>query len=210
MMTSLENPGGAVSPIPFAEDPEPYDGWSWTFCNLDNGDAFTAASFQKGEMNTEPVIPYGYYLRADEAAGRWNSSYLAGAMSLERFKSFPVKVGQPGSTPTLSLPTRWGYGFVDVVTGEVIEQAAIPWFDDGTFNNQSRQVIAENMADFTSAIGGPGGVGICESVGFEEAASYRQRALQYLYGQGLEPWYYLSGEQSRALPASQGSAPPVP
>jgi len=60
MMRSLKNHDENSHPIPFIDDATPYDGWSWQFFNLENGDAFTCTSIYTGGMNINPEVPYGY------------------------------------------------------------------------------------------------------------------------------------------------------
>lgn len=181
MMQSLKNPGNAASPVPFTDDPKPYNGWCWQFFNLENGDAFTGAAFQKWYMSSNPDFGYGYYVAADKSAGKWNSIFIEGSMLLAGFQSFPVNVSLPGSTPTVQYPTSWKYVNVESFLGDPLQGTATPWFYDGTFNGPALQVISENPVDYVDTSGKhPNGTGFCESVGFERTDSYRKRALDFL------------------------------
>lgn len=180
MMQSLKNPGDAVSPIPFTDDPAPINGWCWQFFNLDNADAFTGASFQHWFLSTNPIFAYGYYVSPNTVLGTWDSIFIAGEMFLEDFRAFPVIVDDPSSS-TVLFPNSWRYANVQSILGDPLEGTATPWFTDGTFNGQALQVISENPVDYKDTSGNhPDGVGFCESVGFERTDSYRMRALDFL------------------------------
>ncbi|MHC9541274.1 MAG: hypothetical protein AB9903_17355 [Vulcanimicrobiota bacterium] len=181
MMHSLQNAGNAVSPIPFTDDPKPYNGWCWQFFNLENGDAFTGAAFQQWYLSTNPDLDYGYYVAADKSTGKWNSIFISGSMLLGGFQSFPVDVSLPGSTPTVLYPTSWNYVNVESFLGDPLQGTAMPWYSDGTFNGPNLQVISEYPVDYVDTSGKhPNGKGYCESVGFEKTDAYRKRALEFL------------------------------
>ncbi len=181
MMQSLKNSLDSILPIPFTDDPKPYNGWSWQFFNLDNGDAFTGASFQIGDFNRSPRLTYGYYIFADNNLKKWNALFINGDMYLKDFRSFPIKLDDPLSQ-TLTLPTQWEYNNIETILGvSSFAGIATPWLNNGTFYGQTDQIISENPVDYVdSSADQPSGVGFCESVGFEAVDRYRQRALKYL------------------------------
>ncbi len=180
MMQSLKNPKNAQHPLPFVEDPLPFNGWSWQYFNLENGTAFTGASFQKGEFNPNPTIVYGYYIKPSGNGKRWRSSYLWGGMHLKDFKSFPVITDDPAS-PRVMLPNRWDYEELQDIRGKLFTGTAAPWFTDGSFNGQCRQIISENPVDYRDSLNtAVRGTGFCESVGFEKVEAYTERALAWL------------------------------
>jgi hypothetical protein len=180
MMQSLKNPKNEQHPIPFIEDPLPFNGWSWQFFNLDNGHAFTGASFQKGEFDPSPTIVYGYYIKPTKNGKRWEAVYLWGDMHMKDFKAFPVITDDPAS-PTVMLPNRWDYDNIQTVKGLLFAGTATPWFFDGSFNGQNRQIIGENPVDYRDSLHADiRGTGFCESVGFEPVESYTERAVTYL------------------------------
>jgi hypothetical protein len=189
MAHSLQNADNAPTPIPFIDDPVPINGWSWQYFNMNNGDAFTLASFQKGELNRLPPVYYGYYLTRDPEGAKWIPSHLVGVMALEDFQTFPVNAG--GGPPsqgsgTVSLPTAWTYLLATVGAGAVplgLVAQTKKWSGDGTFNNANGALASELPVDlYDLSVGVPGGVGVGfgESIGFEPAAQYRARALAYL------------------------------
>jgi hypothetical protein len=189
MAHSLENAGNAPTPIPFIDDPTPIDGWSWQYFNLNRGDAFTLASFQKGELNLLPPVGYGFYLTRDPAGKKWIPSYLVGVMALEDFQAFPVNAG--GGPPsqgsgTVSLPTAWTYLLGTTSAGPVplaLVAQTKKWSDDGTFNNANGALASElpiDLYDLSVGVPSGSGVGFGESIGFEPVAQYRARALAYL------------------------------
>jgi predicted secreted hydrolase len=199
MATSLENSGNAATPVPFVDDPRPMNGWSWQYFNLKNGDAFTLASFQTGELNPLPAVFYGFYVTPSSngkkrVRGRkWTASHLAGVMALEDFQTFDVDAGggPPSQSPgTVSIPTSWSYLLGSVGDGPVkvalIAQTR-KWSDDGTFNNANGGIASELPVDLVDlSVGAPGGggfgsgVGFGESISFEPVAQYHARALAYL------------------------------
>jgi hypothetical protein len=181
MMQSLRNFGDATSPIPFTDDPRPFNGWNWQFFNLDNGDAFTGAAFHQWYLSANPPLNYGYYVAADRALGKWNSLYITGQVILGDFRTFPVITDAPSSSSTIQLPNSWQYFNVQSVLGDPLSGIATPWFTDGTFNGDALQIIGENPVDYKDTSGKhPNGVGFCESVGFERIDIYRKRALDFL------------------------------
>jgi len=199
MATSLENSANAAAPLPFVDDPEPLNGWSWQYFNLANGDAFTLASFQQGELNVTPPVGYGYYVALppageERAAPRkWSSSYLVGAMTLKDFQEFSVDAG--GGPPsrgaaTVQIPTSWSYLLGTVGDGPLkagLIARTRKWSDVGTFNNANGSLASELPVDLVDlSVGGTGGggfgsgTGFGETINFEPVAQYRARALAYL------------------------------
>jgi|GEM_PF-563985 len=197
MAASLENSDNAATPVPFIDDPKPFNGWSWQYYNLKNGDAFTLASFQHGELNPVPPVIYGYYLTPDPTGKKWIPSYLVGVMALEDFQAYDVNAGGgPPSqgTGTVSIPTSWSYllgtaGDAPVKVGLIAQTRK--WSDDGTFNNANGGIASELPVDLVDlSVGAPGGggfgsgVGFGESISFEPVAQYHARALAYLASVG--------------------------
>ena len=182
MMTSLQNPNNAIHPVPFVEDPAPYNAWIWQCYNLDNGQAFTGAGFIEGPMNDSPAINYGYYLVPKN--GAWNAIYITtGASDLLCPNRFPAIVGRSGpGVPVVDIPIVWTYRKVEnAQLGNPLAGVATPWYSDGTFNNANWTICAEFPADYTDMSGNyANGLGYMESVGFESVVAYRERALNYL------------------------------
>lgn len=178
MMSSLENPDGAVHPVPFVEDAIPYNGWVWQFYNLDNGQAFTGAGFVLGAMSYAPALSYGYFLTPNN--GGWDAIFIQGKLDLLYPNTFPARVGTSG--PMVDIPIVRGYSSVEnVFLGKPLSGVATPWFPDGTFNGANGAVCAEIPADYTDLSGQyANGLGYMESVGFESVAGYRQYALARL------------------------------
>jgi hypothetical protein len=180
MMKSLHNYGGAVSPVPFIECPKPYNGWSWQFFNLVNGDAFTGASFHHGEIKKNVDFSYGYYIAADPVLGKWTSVFITGDMQMNDFQSFPAIVDDPTSSSVM-LPTSWKYENIQSFLGNPLSGIATPWIKDGTFNGQAGQTIGENPVDYKDTSGNhPDGTGFCESIGFEKIENFRKRGIDFL------------------------------
>lgn len=179
MMTSLKNAGDATHPVPFVEEPTPYNGWSWQFFNLQNGSSITGASFQLGDIKTNIPLTYGYFVYPDTAHAKWNSLFIVGEMMLKEMQYHPAIIGDENS-PLVSIPSLWEYPIIQSV-GLTLSGVATPWFDDGTFNGQSYQIISENPVDYFDTSGEHfNGLGFCESIGFERVDSYRKRLLEYL------------------------------
>ena len=182
MMHSLKNADNQLHPIPFIEEVKPYNGWSWQFFNLENGDAYTAASFQVGNISPSVAINYGYYINPSIDSTKWESKYIMGNMTLNNFLGHPVIVDDP-SSPLVMFPSNWEYENIQSVDLLLAGQAT-PWLNDGTFNGQSFQIISENPVDYIDTSGeNNNGVGFCESVGFEQVDTYRTRIMEYLNSQ---------------------------
>lgn len=175
MMSSLENPDGAVHPVPFVEDATPYNGWVWQFYNLANGQAFTGAGFVLGAMNDDPALSYGYFLTPNN--GGWDAIFLQGKLNLRYPQAFPARIDTAGTL--VDIPIVRGYsGVENAFLGKPLSGVATPWFHDGTFNGANGAVCAEIPADYTDLSGQyADGLGYMESVGFEPVASYRAYAL---------------------------------
>lgn len=178
MMASLENPEGAVHPVPFTEDPLPYNGWVWQYHNLANGQAFTGAGFVQGAMNDSPALSYGYFLTPKD--GGWEAIFIQGQLELRYPQAFPARIGSAGDLA--DIPIVRGYaGVQNPLLGHPLSGMATPWFEDGTFNGPNGSICAEIPADYTDLSGQyANGVGFMESVGFESVAGYRQYALARL------------------------------
>ncbi|MBV8659565.1 MAG: hypothetical protein JO142_17220 [Burkholderiales bacterium] len=178
MMTSLDNPDGKAHPVPFVEDPTPYNGWVWQFYNLENGQAFTGAGFVLGEMIDNPKMTYGYFL--NPANGGWEAIFINGNMDLLYPNAFPSRVGK--SSPQVDIPVVRAYsGVENIFTGKPLSGVATPWHSDGTFNGMNGALGAEFPADFTDLSGQyANGLGYLETIGFEPVAMFRQYALDKL------------------------------
>jgi hypothetical protein len=187
MMSSLKNPPATldpnpVHPVPFLEDPRPYNGWVWQFYNLDNGQAFTGAGFIVGEMTDTPSMVYGYFLTPNGAKG-WDAIFINGDITLLRpipFRTIPCDTPYP--SPETVIPTARAYtGVQNILLGKPLSGVATPWHSDGTFSNPNWSVCAEIPADYTDMSGQyANGVGYMESVGFQSVDAYRDFALTFL------------------------------
>jgi predicted secreted hydrolase len=201
MMQSLQNAGGAASPVPFNDDPAPFSGWCWQFFNLAKGDAFTGASFVNWYLSANPSFVYGYYVKPDSATGKWLSYFLdAGSLQLNDFQSYPTPVCPVPMGDTINLPTSRNYNNVEnSLLGNPLNGIATPWCDDGRFNSQSFTVISEAPADYKDTSGNySDGVGFLETVGFEPKASVRARLLNFLTT-GIQPCMLASDVKNEQL-----------
>lgn len=198
MMSSLENPKSSKTPVPFIDDATPYNGWTWQFYNLENGDAFTCSSFLQNSMDIEQVVPYGYYLTIKNNA--WHAYYitsadpadpqssLAGKLRFSQYKAYPVVIGKDGAefanaiAPTYRRYENIGNGILDgFFKKQPLGGIATPWSGDGTFTGADLSIASEMPADYTDTSGKHSdGVGYCELVGFENVISFRNRALMFL------------------------------
>lgn len=178
MMTSLKNPKDEASPVPFVDDYSPFNGWTWQFFNLENGDAFTGSSFILGEMQTELTFPYGYYMTPKN--GKWKAHYITGKSSLLYPKSFPSIVCSKNSKG-VTIPIVRTFTKLKSIFGEPLSGVATPWDDEGTFNGANLSVASEVPADFYDMSGHySNGVGYLESVGFQNVNDYREFILEFL------------------------------
>ncbi len=176
--------------------PLPIDGWNWCEFNLANGEAFTAAAFQTGQVTVNAQTPYGFYLRRSPDGRSWAPERLYGALAMDHLIPTLHQVMQatswtytatsfPQSPPPL-IPQR---PFDLMVT-------TAPWIDDASFETADLAVPSEvpvsvamvNRAELLhlfplgeSPIGeAVTGVGFCETVNWEPWASYQARALAFL------------------------------
>lgn len=180
MMTSLENPDGAVHPVPFVEDPLPYNGWVWQYYHLENGQAFTGAAFVLGAMTDHSTMSYGYFLTPQN--GGWDATFVNGQIDLLFPNPFPARIGTPGAMVDIPIVRAYS-GVENMLLGKPLSGVATPWYADGTFDGANGAVCAEIPADYTDQSGQyANGVGFMESVGFESVASYRAYALARLRG----------------------------
>ena len=189
MMSSLRNPNDAASPVPFVEDPSPYDGWTWQYFNLDNGQAFTLASFVEGEMDYNLFVPYGYFVNPKD--GAWETTYFYGSNTLFSPVQFPTLTGKSRyKTPRVDVPMVRVYKDLknDLIPALLpLSGVATPWCESGTFNGADWGLIAEFAVDYTDMSGNyADGVGFMETVGFEKAEDYRKFALEFLR-RGVKP-----------------------
>lgn len=193
MMSSLENAGDSATPVPFIDDASPYNGWTWQFYNLDNGDAYTCTSFLQSSFDVEQAVPYGYYLTIQNNA--WQAYYISsavplqtGKLTLSQFKAYPVVIGKDGTEFANAIaPTHRSYENIGNYILDFFEKplcgTATPWSGDGTFTGANLSIASEMPTDYTDTSGKhPNGVGYCELVGFENVISYRNRALAFLKG----------------------------
>jgi hypothetical protein len=182
MMTSLTNANGAYAPVPFVNDPTPYNGWVWQFYNLNNNTAFTGAGFIAGEMINNPPMVYGYYLTPDGSGG-WTAIFINSKIDLLDPMNYPAICGDSDS-PKVTIPTSRTYTAIESPFLPLDPSAgtATPWYKDGTFNFPDGSLCSEEPADFiyTSGQTGVTGEGYLESVGFQSIADYEAYALSVL------------------------------
>jgi hypothetical protein len=178
MMTSLENPKGAASPVPFIDDFSPFNGWTWQYFNLNNGEAFTGSSFVLGKMENRLSFPYGYIISPHN--GKWKAHYITGESSNLYPLSYPSIVNSPESSKVV-IPIFRTFENLKSLFGHHLSGAAAPWNDIGTFNGPDKAVASEIPADFADMSGNfADGVGYLESVGFQNVNDYREYALAFL------------------------------
>lgn len=186
MMTSLDNADGKTKPLPFVDDPTPYNGWIWQYYNLDDGISFTTASFIEGEMKYELPEIYGYFLYP-EKDGAWLATYIVGKNKLLSPTGFPAIVGKTRykkNNPTIEIPMVRAYQELRNAVLPLplpLTGVATPWCSEGTFNGADWGLIGEFAADYTDQTGEyADGVGFMESVGFEKVEDYHNFALEFL------------------------------
>lgn len=186
MMTSLQNADDKVHPVPFVEDPSPYNGWIWQYFNLNNGQAFTTASFIEGEMKYDLPEIYGYLL-TPQKDGAWLAAYIVGNNKLLSPTGFPALIGKTRyrkNNPTIEIPLVRAYkglGNAILPLPLPLTGVATPWCSEGTFSGADWGLIGEFAADYTDLTGNyTDGVGFMESVGFEKVEDYRAFALEFL------------------------------
>ncbi|HRE40685.1 MAG TPA: hypothetical protein PLG90_05080 [Ignavibacteria bacterium] len=178
MMTSLENADRKINPIPFVEDFKPYNGWTWQYFNLKNGDAFTGSSFMTGEMTDKMIFPYGYYIKND--SGKWKAHYITGSLLQMYEKEFPEFTEKPDSKK-VTLPIIRSFDKLKSLFGKPLTGVGVPWNDDGTFNETNWALTAEIPADFFDLTGEfADGVGYLEYVGFQKVEDFEKICLDIL------------------------------
>ncbi len=185
MMSSLENPSGAVHPIPFVQDARPYNGWVWQYFNFDDMTALTGAAFITGAMPTDPAMGYGYYLQPDGSNG-WKAVFVNGTIDLLWPNVFPMPCAPKPPFAEVVIPIVRTYRNVLNVFDlgllfEPVAGVATPWYPDGTFDLPTADIFAEFPADYTDMSGHHGnGQGYLESSGFagvEPGRAYRLKLL---------------------------------
>lgn len=183
MMQSLENFGSVVSPVPYVDDPAPFNGWCWQFFNLSDGSAFTGAAFQNWYLSANPSFTYGYFVKYNTTSNTW-SSYFAdsGTVGLGNFQNLPVPVCPIPMGGTINIPaTRTFVNIENPFFQHPLNGTATAWCKDGRFNGQDWCVVSEAPADYVSNNNdGITGWGFLEAVGFEPVASMRTRLLNLL------------------------------
>lgn len=184
MMTSLENANGVTHPLPFVEDPTPYNGWVWQFYNLNNGQAFTGAGFVLGNMTNDVSMSYGYFLTPDAANKSWTAIFINGDLTLTDPQQFPAICSNPMDSTLVTIPISRSYKNIEnIFTGNPLSGNAVPWYKDGTFNNPNDGLCGESPADFTDTSGKyANGVGYLETVGFQETTASQAYMLSFIQG----------------------------
>lgn len=183
MMTSLENSEGKESPIPFVEDFKPYNGWTWQYFNLKNGDAFTGSSFMTGEMTNEMEFPYGYYI--ENHKDKWKAHYITGKLVQMYEKQFPEFTDIKDSNK-VNLSIIRSFEKLKSLFGKPLTGIGVPWNDDGTFNETNWALTAEIPADFFDLTGEfADGVGYLEYVGFQKVEDFEKICLDILQNNKL-------------------------
>ena len=168
--------------------------------------AFTGSGFFS--QNTPPAngaaLPMvaGYYLTpVPPPPGIANASYSWAAtpitasdgieITLLQNKHYPVIAGDTNpAIPKAEIPISRQYSNIEwpgsgngggAGTGSPLGSGTgSPWFTDGTFNNPDWSLCSELPADYGPADAAPTGFGYLESVGFENASTYRTFALAFL------------------------------
>ena len=197
MSPSILNNDGKPNPKLFEKTStnSPLNGWIWQYFNLENNTSFTGSGFILGEIPANNIVTmdYGYFLQPNTEEKAWDATFIMGDIELEKYKNFPSICSNPKSTP-VSLPINRDYKSLYGLDGSFSEKLAlllhpikgqaIPWFNNGTFNNPDGGFCAEFPADFISGNPShhPNGVGYLESVGFEEIDQYEKYALAILKG----------------------------
>ena len=180
MMTSLSNADNAQYPVPFVEDPTPYNGWVWQFYNLNNGEAFTGAAFIVGDMSLSDLdMSYGYFLKPEN--GAWKAIFINGKIDLLYPYAFN---GQSICTEPTVIPVARTYRKVENgFLGDPLSGVASPWFYDGTFEIGDGAICSETPADYVDMSGKyANGVGYMESIGFTPVGVLREAMLAKIAG----------------------------
>ncbi|TCI91316.1 lipocalin-like domain-containing protein [Tenacibaculum sp. M341] len=196
MTASLLNSKGQPDTKLFQHTPTnfPINGWIWQYFNLENDTSFTGAGFILGDYPTNNTVKmdYGYFLQPNYENKSWNATFILGNIDVDDYQEFPSDCNNPHSTP-VKIPIKRDYKLYSVdgslaeelaLLFHPIEGQAIPWFNNGTFNNPDGSFCAEFPANFVSGNPNshPNGVGYLESVGLEEVNQYRAYALSVLQG----------------------------
>lgn len=185
MMNSLQNSNNAQTPVPFVDDPAPYNGWIWQFYNLANGtESFTGAGFIQGQQTAAVPLSYGYFLSMNGKGG-WNALFVNGSITQQAPEQFPAIPGNPNGSNEVTCYTQREYaGIKNLFSSQpALSGTASPWFADGTFLLPNYGICAEIPADYTDSSGHyPNGLGYMESVGFETVAAYETYVLGLLNG----------------------------
>jgi hypothetical protein len=197
MMQSLSNPDQKIHPIPFIEDPKPYNGWVWQFFNLeDKGQAFAGAGFILGDMIDNPKMDYGYFLQPDGKGG-WTAIFINGSLLLTDTQEFPAICNNPKDSTMVKIPIKRSYSNIEnIFLGDPLSGNAAPWYSDGTFNNPNGSLCGESPADYVDNSGHySNGLGYLETVGFQKVDEFRAYALGFLQGDVLEDPITLPKDQ---------------
>jgi hypothetical protein len=194
MMTSLENPSGGPDPVPFVQDPKPFNGWLWQYYNFDDMTAFTGAGFIPGTMPADPKLSYGYYVQPDGGNG-WKAVFVNGTMNQLWPNAFPVPCAAKPPFAEVTIPIVRTYRNVLNVFDlgllfEPVAGVATPWYQDGTFDVPTGDLFAEFPADYTDMSGHhANGQGYLECSGFEDVDTIRAYRLKFFaeHGGGVQP-----------------------
>lgn len=180
---------------PDAKDPPPpvprhsaasldrgFNGWQWCQFNLDNGDAYTGATFQDGTFRTNILSVFSGYITKEN--GAWVPNPIPAEWRFDALISTLHDVIQP---------TEWTYELKgplpgDVSGGDVASTiVASPLHADGGFIGAGLQVNSEVAATVMMTCtpkSGPiltvSGAGYCETIDAETRAHYVLRMLDFL------------------------------
>jgi hypothetical protein len=162
-----------------------FGGWQWCQFNLDNGDAYTGATFQDGTFRTNILSEFSGYITKE------NGAWVPNPIPAEwRFDALIYTLHD------VIQPTEWTYELKgplpgDVSGGDVSSTiVASPLHLDGGFVGAGLQVNSEVAAMVTMTCtpkSGPiltvSGAGYCETIDAETPARYVKRMLAFLgYG----------------------------
>jgi len=182
MMNSLTNANNAYAPVPFVNDPTPYNGWVWQYYNFEDNSAFTGAGFIHGAMTYSPEMVYGYYLQPNGKGG-WTAIFINGNITLTDPKKYHSICGD-SSSPLVTIPNSRSYANIEnIFLGNPLAGTVTPWYTDGTFNFPDGSICDEEPGDYTDTSGHhANGVGYMESVGFQPVADFHAYVLSVLQG----------------------------
>ncbi len=170
-------------PVPFVDDATPFNGWIWQYFNLDeNNQAFTGASFIKGNIGDKMKMDYGYFLEPKDRA--WKAIFIMGDTELKDPQTYSSIRNNPEQSTEVIIPIERSYTHVkSLLFGKPLSGNAIPWFKEGTFNMPDGSLCSEIAADFIDTSGNfSNGVGFMESMGFQSVDDYTAFALNFLKG----------------------------